>query len=150
MEPKDSHHVVSASNYPVLWPIETRWADNDQYGHVNNVKYYSYFDSAVNGWLISESATDIRALPAIGVVAETSCQYKSELSFPDRLMVGLSATRLGNRSITYGLAVFLVTEDGPLTLAATGRFVHVYVDPVTRRPTRIPEVIRTIVQTITL
>lgn len=132
-----------AESFPVLWPVATRWEDNDHYGHVNNVKYYSYFDTAVNGWLIEVTGTDIRALPAIGVVAETTCRYHRELSFPDQLMVGLSVLRLGNRSITYGLALFRVDEDEQLVRAATGRFVHVYVDVLTRRPIPVPDVIAT-------
>ncbi|QOW00257.1 thioesterase family protein [Rhodococcus pyridinivorans] len=127
--------------FPVLWPMQTRWADNDHYGHVNNVTYYSYFDSAVNGWLISTTGVDIRELDAIGVVAETSCRYLAELSFPDRLQVGLAVERLGTQSITYSLAIFREADDN-LIPAATGRFVHVYVDPQTRRPVPIPDQIR--------
>ncbi|MFF0817534.1 acyl-CoA thioesterase [Rhodococcus sp. NPDC003318] len=131
----------TAADYPVLWPVPTRWADNDHYGHVNNVTYYSYFDTAVNAFLIAESGVDIRDLPAIGVVAETSCSYRSELSFPDKLRVGLSVERLGTSSITYSLAIF--RESGEvLQLAATGRFVHVYVDAQSRRPVSIPDEIR--------
>ncbi|SEL34473.1 acyl-CoA thioesterase [Rhodococcus maanshanensis] len=139
----------TAADYPVLWPVPTRWADNDHYGHVNNVTYYSYFDTAVNGWLMSTVGVDIRDLPAIGVVAETSCRYHSELSFPDQLQVGLSVARLGTRSIVYALAIFRVGERGALDLAATGRFVHVYVDAQTRRPVAIPEEIRSAVSQLT-
>ncbi|MBF6172434.1 acyl-CoA thioesterase [Nocardia blacklockiae] len=121
--------------------MPTRWADNDHYGHVNNVTYYSYFDTAVNAWLMDATGTDIRALPAIGVVAQTSCRYLGSLSFPDRLRVGLRIERLGRSSITYDLAIF--REDGEaLELAATGSFVHVYVDEATRQPVEIPAVIR--------
>ncbi|MFC7449582.1 acyl-CoA thioesterase [Rhodococcus daqingensis] len=135
----------TAADYPVLWPVPTRWADNDHYGHVNNVTYYSYFDTAVNGWLMSAVGVDIRDLPAIGVVAETSCTYRSELSFPDQLQVGLSVSRLGTRSIVYALAIFREGPDGALDLAATGRFVHVYVDAESRKPVPIPDEIRTAV-----
>ncbi|WP_067997409.1 acyl-CoA thioesterase [Nocardia pseudobrasiliensis] len=121
--------------------MPTRWADNDHYGHVNNVTYYSYFDTAVNAWLIDATGTDIRELPAIGVVAQTSCTFMGSLSFPDQLRVGLRIARLGRSSITYDLAIF--REDGDvLELAATGTFVHVYVDDVTRKPVEIPAVIR--------
>ncbi|MFC9790165.1 acyl-CoA thioesterase [Rhodococcus sp. NPDC127528] len=133
----------AAADYPVLWPVPTRWSDNDHYGHVNNVTYYSYFDTAVNAFLIAESGVDIRDLPAIGVVAETSCRYLRELSFPDQLRVGLSVERLGTRSIVYSPAIFREGPDGVLEPAATGRFVHVYVDARTRRPVPIPEEIRT-------
>lgn len=138
-----SDTTVQADDYPVLWPVPTRWSDNDHYGHVNNVTYYSYFDTAVNAWLIDATGIDIRDLPAIGIVAETSCHYLSELSFPDRLHVGLSVERLGGRSIVYALAIFRDAGDGSLTPAATGRFVHVYVDRDTRRPVDIPAAIRT-------
>lgn len=121
--------------------MQTRWADNDHYGHVNNVTYYSYFDSAVNGWLMATTGVDIRELDAIGVVAETSCRYLSELSFPDRLQVGLAVHRLGTSSVTYSLAIFR-EADGTLQPAATGRFVHVYIDIQTRQPVPIPEQIR--------
>lgn len=125
----------------MLWPMQTRWADNDHYGHVNNVTYYSYFDSAVNGWLMATTGVDIRELDALGVVAETSCRFLAELSFPDRLQVGLAIERLGTQSITYSLAIFR-DHDGTLVPAATGRFVHVYVDHRTRRPVPIPDQIR--------
>ena len=122
--------------------MQTRWADNDHYGHVNNVTYYSYFDSAVNGWLMATTGVDIRELEAIGVVAETSCRYLAELSFPDRLQVGIAVDRLGSRSITYQLAIFRESSDGALTPAAIGRFVHVYVDARTRRPVPVPDEVR--------
>ncbi|MBH0777391.1 acyl-CoA thioesterase [Nocardia bovistercoris] len=122
--------------------MPTRWADNDHYGHVNNVTYYAYFDTAVNAWLMRATGTDIRELPALGVVAQTSCRYVGSISFPDRLQVGLRVSRLGNSSITYDLAIFRELDDA-LELAATGEFVHVYVDSETRKPVPIPEVIRT-------
>ncbi|QLY34181.1 acyl-CoA thioesterase [Nocardia huaxiensis] len=121
--------------------MQTRWADNDHYGHVNNVVYYSYFDSAVNGWLMRATGTDIRDLPAIGVVAQTSCTFLGSISFPDHLKVGIRVARLGNSSISYELAIFRVDGEG-LELAATGTFTHVYVDEVTRKPVPIPAVIR--------
>lgn len=130
-----------ASDFSALWPVPTRWEDNDHYGHVNNVTYYSYFDTAVNAWLMATTGVDIRDLPAIGVVAETSCTYLSELTFPDRLQVGLSVERLGNRSIVYALAIFREVG-GELVPAAVGRFVHVYVDTKTRTPVPIPPQIR--------
>ncbi|WP_019933033.1 thioesterase family protein [Nocardia sp. BMG111209] len=140
--------MTTQDDYPVLWPVPTRWADNDHYGHVNNVTYYSYFDTAVNAWLMHATGTDIRDLPAIGVVAETSCKFLGSLSFPDRLRVGLRIARLGHSSITYDLAVF--REDGDrLEAAATGRFVHVYVDELTRKPVEIPAVIREAAETLT-
>ncbi len=133
---------MTQQQYPVLWPMPTRWSDNDHYGHVNNVTYYSYFDTAVNGWLMQATGRDIRELPALGVVAQTSCQFLGSLSFPDQLRVGLRISRLGRSSITYDLAIFRDTN-GSLELAATGTFVHVYVDAETRKPVAIPEIIRT-------
>lgn len=127
--------------YPVLWPVPTRWADNDHYGHVNNVTYYAYFDTAVNAWLIDATGIDIRDLPAIGIVAETSCRFHASLSFPDLLRVGLRVARLGRSSITYDLAIFREAGE-ELELAATGTFVHVYVDSRTRKPVEIPGAIR--------
>ena len=126
-------------DFKVMRPMQTRWMDNDHYGHVNNVAYYSYFDSAVNGYLMESTGVDTRTLPAIGVVAETSCRFFKEVSFPDLLQVGMRLEKLGNSSVIYQLAVF--RGDDP-ELAALGRFVHVYVDEVTRKPVAIPSVIR--------
>lgn len=139
----------SISEFPVLWPVPTRWDDNDHYGHVNNVTYYSYFDTAVNAWLMSSTGTDIRNLPAIGVVAETSCRYLSELSFPEQLQVGISVEKLGTKSIVYALAIFHEVASGHWEPAATGRFVHVYVDADTRKPVEIPAAIRSAAGTLT-
>ncbi|GGC64184.1 acyl-CoA thioesterase [Hoyosella rhizosphaerae] len=136
---ENSTEIVTAEQFPVLWPVPTRWSDNDHYGHVNNVVYYSYFDTAVNAWLIDATESDIRSLPAIGVVAETSCRYLSELSFPEEVTVGISCERLGSRSVTYKLAIFRANGQ---VLAAIGRFVHVYVDVHTRRPVEVPGAIR--------
>ncbi len=139
---------MERSDFPVFYPIITRWMDNDIYGHVNNVTYYSYFDTAVNGWLMQTTGVDIRTLPAIGVVAETSCKYHRELSFPDRLQVGLSVEKLGTRSIVYALALFREADDDELQLAAAGRFVHVYVDSATRSPVAIPTEIEAAARTL--
>ena len=127
------------SDFRVLRAITTRWHDNDHYGHVNNVVYYAYFDTAVNGFLIEASGTDIRDLPAIGIVAETSCRFLRELSFPDMVWAGLALERLGNSSVVYRIGLFRNDETEP---AALGRFVHVYVDAATRRPVTVPAPIR--------
>jgi|SRR5688572_18856862 acyl-CoA thioester hydrolase len=119
--------------------ITTRWMDNDSYGHVNNATYYSYFDTAVNGFLMEASGADIRSLPAIGIVAETTCRFLKSLSFPERIEVGLAVERLGRTSIVYRIGIFREGEADP---AAVGRFVHVYVDERGRRPTPVPAVIR--------
>jgi acyl-CoA thioester hydrolase len=125
--------------FTVLHPIATRWMDNDHYGHVNNVAYYSFFDTAVNAYLIAASGTDIRNLPAIGIVAESSCRFLSAISFPDTVHAGLAVERVGTSSIVYAIALFRDAEEIP---CAIGRFVHVYVDRTTRRPVPIPDVIR--------
>ena len=134
------------SQFPVLRAIPTRWLDNDHYGHVNNVAYYSFFDTAVNGFLIEATGIDIRELPAIGIVAESGCQFFSAISFPDTIYAGLAIERLGTSSITYRIALF--REDDPQP-CATGRFVHVYVDRDTRRPVPIPGAIRAVVEGLT-
>ena len=125
--------------FRVLRTITTRWMDNDQYGHVNNVVYYSYFDTAVNGFLIEASGCDVRELPQIGIVAETSCRFLRELSFPDVVHAGLALEKLGNSSVVYRIGLFRNDEQEP---AALGRFVHVYVDNASRRPVPLPETIR--------
>ena len=130
---------VPRSDFPVLRELTTRWSDNDVYGHVNNVVYYSYFDTAVNGWLMAATGQDIRELPAIGLVAETSCVFHASLSFPRPVTAGLALERLGTSSITYHLGLF---DDGSDDPAATGRFVHVYVDAASRAVTPVPQVIR--------
>jgi acyl-CoA thioester hydrolase len=131
--------------FRVLRAITTRWMDNDQYGHVNNVVYYSYFDTAVNGYLIEASGCDVRLLPAIGIVAETSCRFMSELSFPDVVYAGLALEKLGNSSVVYRIGLF---RDSALEPAAIGRFVHVYVDSATRRPVAIPAPVRAALQAL--
>ena len=113
--------------------------DNDHYGHVNNVAYYSFFDTAVNGFLIEATGTDIRDLPAIGIVAESSCTFLSAVSFPDTIHAGLGIERLGTKSVIYRIALFRGDDETP---CAIGRFVHVYVDRDTRRPVEIPAVIK--------
>ena len=125
------------SDFPVLRSLPTRWSDDDTYGHVNNVVHYLMFDTAVNGWLIEASGVDIRRLPAIGLVVETSCQYFAELRFPEVVTAGIALERRGTSSVVYRLALFGAAE----TPAAAGRFVHVYVDSDKRRPTPIPDAV---------
>jgi acyl-CoA thioester hydrolase len=126
-------------DFPVLRSLPTRWSDDDTYGHVNNVVHYLMFDTAVNGWLIEASGVDIRRLPAIGLVVETSCQYFAELRFPETVTAGIALEKLGRSSVVYRLALFGERSDAP---AAAGRFVHVYVDADARRPTPVPADIR--------
>lgn len=127
------------TDFAVLRTLPTRWSDDDTYGHVNNVVHYLMFDTAVNGWLMEASGTDIRRLPAIGLVVETSCKYFAELRFPETVTAGIGLERLGTSSVVYQLALFGEDADGP---AAVGRFVHVYVDRDERRPTPVPPEIR--------
>jgi len=137
--PSDDHLPTRRSDFRVLRAITTRWHDNDHYGHVNNVVYYAYFDTAVNGFLIEASGTDIRELPTIGIVAETSCRFLRELSFPDTVHAGLALEKLGNSSVIYRIGLFRNEDTEP---AALGRFVHVYVNAATRRPVPVPAPIR--------
>ena len=127
------------ADFDVHRTITTRWEDEDVYGHVNNVVYYSFFDTAVNGYLIEATGSDIRRLAAVGLVAETQCEFRRELGFPGDVHAGLAVTRLGTSSIVYRIGLFQGESDQP---AAIGRFVHVYVDAATRAVTPIPDAIR--------
>lgn len=126
----------------MLWPMATHWGDNDHNGHVDAVTYYSYIDNAVDGWLRANTGVDIHELDAIGVVAEISCRFLEELSFPDRLRIGLAVERLGRQSVTYTFAAYREGAGEALHPVAAGRLVHVYVDVNTRRPVAVPEQIR--------
>jgi acyl-CoA thioester hydrolase len=124
------------SAYRAWRTIPTRWADNDAYGHVNNVVHYSWFDTAVNAWLIEAGLLDIARGDPIGLVAETRCVYFAALAFPQAVEVGMAVERLGTSSVTYRLGIFAEGEDAA---AAEGEFTHVYVDRVSRKPTALPE-----------
>lgn len=123
------------SAYKVWREMATRWADNDAYGHINNVVHYSWFDSAVNAWLIEAGLLDIETGDPIGLVVETGCRYAGSLTYPEPVEIGFGVERLGNSSVTYRLGVFAKGDDEP---AAEGHFVHVYVDRETRRPVELP------------
>jgi len=127
--------------------ITTRWADNDAYGHINNVVYYSYFDTVVNAFLIEHGLLEIGKSPAIGLVVETSCRYFSSLAYPDVVHAGLRVAKLGGSSVRYEIGIF--GNDEPLT-AARGHFVHVYVDAATRRPVPLPEPLRAALEPLIL
>ncbi|WP_102144104.1 acyl-CoA thioesterase [Mycobacterium hubeiense] len=135
---------LTRRDFPVHWPVLTRWTDNDMFGHLNNAVYYELFDTAINAWINTSCDIDPLAVPWLGVVAESGCKYFAELKFPDPLVVGLAVARLGNSSVTYRLAIFQV-DDAPV--AAEGHWVHVYVDRVTRRPVPIPDAIRSLLKT---
>ncbi|WP_180007898.1 MULTISPECIES: thioesterase family protein [unclassified Acinetobacter] len=126
-------------NYRFLFPIQTRWADNDMYGHVNNVTYYSYFDTAANALLIQHAGFDLRNTPIIGLVVDSACSFLQELSYPEIIEVGVSIEKIGNSSLRYDLAIF---KQGQNEAAAQGHFVHVFVDRQTRKSTSIPDDMR--------
>jgi acyl-CoA thioester hydrolase len=127
------------ADYPHFQAIPTRWMDNDAYGHVNNVTYYSYFDTVVNEHLIRQGGLDIAASPIVGVVAETSCTFRKPLAFPERVDAGLRVARIGTSSVVYEIGLFRAGDD---EAAAVGRFVHVWVDRATQRPQPVPAAIR--------
>lgn len=133
------------SAYPVFRSITTRWMDNDAYGHVNNVIYYSWFDTAVNAYLIEHGALDIHHGSVIGLVIETQCNYFSPLAFPQLVEAGIRVRQLGTSSVRYEVGLFACGE--PLT-AARGHFVHVYVDKQTRRPQPLPLSLKTVLETL--
>ena len=121
--------------YPHFRVMATRWMDNDVYAHVNNVVYYSYFDTVVNGFLVEEGLLDIERSPVIGLVVETGCRFFRPIVFPDTVHAGMLVAHLGRRSVHYQIGLFRNDEQ---SAAAQGHFVHVYVDRVTRRSTDLP------------
>lgn len=125
--------------------IETRWADNDVYGHVNNTVYYEWFDTAVNGWMVEQGMLNVGRSSAIGLVVETRCSYFAPVAFPERVDVGLAVARLGGASIRYRIGIF---AEGADRSAAQGEFVHVVVDRDSRRPIDIPAAWRAALETI--
>lgn len=123
-----------------FYALDTRWRDNDAYGHVNNVVYYSYFDTAVARFLIEAGVLDIATSPSVGLIVESQCRYLAPLAFPDRVTCGLRCGRIGTSSVRYELAIFRNEED---TACAEGHFVHVYVDRADQRcATPIPARLR--------
>lgn len=133
------------AGYKAFRPITTRWMDNDVYGHVNNVVYYSWFDTAVNAHLIEQGALDIHGGGTIGLVIETQCNYFAPLAFPQEVDAGIRVAKIGNSSVRYEVGLFPRGE--PLT-AAKGHFVHVYVDRATRRPAALPERLRRVLEAL--
>ena len=133
------------SAYKVFRAIGTRWEDNDVYGHVNNVVYYSWFDTAVNGYLIEQGALDIHQGAAIGLVIETQCNYFAPLAFPQAVEAGLRVAHVGTSSVRYEVGIFAA---GQAQAAACGHFVHVYVDAATRRPVPLPDPLKHTLETL--
>jgi acyl-CoA thioester hydrolase len=134
------------SAYKVFRTIGTRWMDNDAYGHVNNVVYYSWFDTVVNAHLVEQGALDIHRGETIGLVIETQCNYFAALAFPQTVEAGLRVAHMGNSSVRYEVGLF--AQGQPLT-AAKGHFVHVYVDRATRRPSALPDKLRLVLDALT-
>ena len=132
-----------ASRFCVDVPL--RWSDMDAYGHVNNVVYYSWFDTAVNAHLIEQGVLDIQRGETIGLVIETQCNYFAPVAFPQTVEAGLRVARIGSSSVRYEVGLFLQGE--PLTVAK-GHFVHVYVDRASRRPTALPERLRRVLESL--
>ena len=134
------------ADYKVFYPISTRWSDNDTYGHINNVIYYSYFDSVANRYLIEEGGLDIADGTIVGYVVSSGCDYHAPASYPEAIEGGLRVDRLGNSSVQYGIAIFREGEDEAL---AHGHFVHVFVDRAANRSVPIPEGLRAALEKLT-
>lgn len=128
--------IPTRADYVDFYPLQTRWMDNDVYGHMNNVVHYSLFDTAVNGWAIERGLLDPRTSDAYGLVVETGCRYHAEMGFPDRVTAGLRVGRLGTSSIRYEVGLFRNDDE---TASADGFFTHVYVDRASHRPIPIDE-----------
>ncbi|MFC3459051.1 MULTISPECIES: acyl-CoA thioesterase [Massilia] len=133
------------SAFPHMVALPTRWMDNDSYGHVNNVNYYSFFDTAVNRYLVDRGVLDIHKDDIVGFVVETGCSYFSSISFPDLIHVGVRVAKLGNSSVRYEIALYRNDDGLP---AAAGHFVHVYVDRRSNKSVPIPDAVRAILQTL--
>ena len=131
--------MSARADYPHLLEIPTRWNDNDVYGHVNNVEYYAFFDTVINAWLIAEGGLDIHGGETIGLCAESHCEFKAALAFPETVEAGLRVGRLGRSSVRYEIGLFRQGVEEP---AATGWFVHVFVDREQRRSVEIPPPLR--------
>jgi len=145
VSPAAKPQADARSSYKAFRPISTRWMDNDVYGHVNNVVYYSWFDTAVNAYLIEHGVLDIHHGEAIGLVVETQCNYFSPLAFPQTVEAGLRVARLGSSSVRYEVALFAQDQD---LCAARGHFVHVYVDRVSRRPVSLADPLKQLLETL--
>ena len=139
--------VPTRSDYKVFYPISTRWSDNDIYGHVNNVTYYAYFDTAANRYLIEEGGLDISDGTIVGYVVSSGCEYHSPITYPEGIEAGVRVDRLGNSSVQYGIAIF---RQGEEQAAAHGHFVHVFVERAADKSVPIPVNLREALQRITV
>jgi acyl-CoA thioester hydrolase len=133
------------ASYRYFTDITTRWLDNDIYGHVNNVVYYSYFDSVANKYLIEEGGLDIKNSQVVGFVVASNCQYKSPIAYPQVIEAGLRVNRLGNSSVEYGIGIF---QQDSSVASAMGTFTHVFVDRSTDKPVAIPASIRSALEAV--
>ncbi len=138
--------IPRRADYRVFYPITTRWADNDIYGHVNNVVYYEWFDSAANRYLIEEGGLDIADAGIVGYVVNSGCQYHAPVTYPERIEAGLRVDRLGNSSVQYGIAIF---REGDEQAAAHGHFVHVFVNRAEDSSVPIPAGLRAALEKLT-
>ena len=145
MNPPARPQPEPRAGYRAFRTITTRWMDNDQYGHVNNVVYYSWFDTAVNAHLIEQGVLDAASGTTIGLVVETQCNYFAPLAFPQAIEAGIRVARLGGSSVRYEVGLF---AQGEALTAARGHFVHVYVDRVTRRPVALPDRLRQVLEAL--
>lgn len=141
--PLPKPHPEPRAAYRVFQSIGTRWMDNDVYGHVNNVVYYSWFDTAVNAHLIAQGVLDIHGGATIGLVVETQCNYFAPLAFPQTVEAGIRVARLGSSSVRYEVGLF---AQGELLTAAKGHFIHVYVDRQSRRPVPLPVDLKSVLE----
>ena len=137
--------MTERTGYPYFTDITTRWMDNDIYGHVNNVVYYSYFDSVANKYLIEEGGLDIHSAEIIGFVVASSCQFKSPIVYPEPIEAGFRVNKLGNSSVEYGIAIF---KQGQPNASAVGTFTHVFVDRATDKSVAIPAPLRRALEAI--
>ena len=133
--------------YPHFLAIPTRWIDNDIYGHVNNVRYYEFFDTVINRYLIDAGGLDIHSGDVIGIAVETTCRFHQPVAFPDTIAAGLRVAKIGTTSVRYEIGLFRGDDDAP---AATGHFVHVFVTRANQRPTPIPEKIRAALERVAM
>jgi acyl-CoA thioester hydrolase len=136
---------LKRADFQHVLEITTRWMDNDVYGHVNNVVYYSFFDTVVNGYLVAQGALDIAKSEVIGLVVETQCNYFAPVQFPQTVEAGLRVARLGTSSVRYEVGLFL---QGEAMTVAKGHFIHVYVDRETRRPTAVPAPLKKVLEAL--
>lgn len=139
--------IPARSDYKFFYPINTRWSDNDVYGHVNNVIYYSYFDTAANRYLIEEGGLDISDGEIVGFVVNSGCEYHAPISYPDPIEAGLRVEKLGNSSVRYGIGIF---KDGVDQAVAHGHFVHVFVNREANKSVSIPANLREALARITV